>query len=148
MAGISSISFCGLVITFSIRKSRCAMMSAFSLSKFPLCFVAMLTQMAFIMIGTTMIARQMTMIFMDFFRSFIGMGLDEDMLVCLATLQSYCLLSIFARGVDNLFGNKNLLYKNNWRIEVAKHYNLQSHRHFHCIKPRFSHRDFMVFLFA
>ncbi len=25
-----------------------------------------------------------------------------------------------ARGVDNLFGNKNLLYKNNWRVEVAK----------------------------
>ncbi len=57
------------------------MTSAFSLSKSPLCLVAMLTQMAFIMTGTTMIARQMIMTFMDFFRGFIY-GLDEDMLVC------------------------------------------------------------------
>lgn len=48
------------------------------------------------------------------------MGLDEDMLICLSTLQSYCLLSVFARGVDNLFGNNNLSYINNWRVEVAK----------------------------
>ena len=50
------------------------------------------------------------MTFMDFFRSFIGMGLDEDMLVCLLTLQSYCLLSVFARGVDNLFVNNPKTY--------------------------------------
>jgi hypothetical protein len=42
------------------------------------------------MIGTTMMARQMIMTFMDFFRGFIGMGLDEEMLVCLSTMQSYC----------------------------------------------------------
>ena len=60
------------------------------------------------------------MIFMGFFCGLIGMGLDKDMLDCLSTMQSYCLLSIFARGVDNLFGDKTLLYKNNWRVEVAK----------------------------
>lgn len=76
-------------------------MSASSLSKSPLCLVAMLTQMAFIMIGTTMIARQMIMTFMGFFCSLIRACLDEDVLVCLATLQSNCLLSVFARGVDN-----------------------------------------------
>ena len=38
------------------------------------------------------------------------MGLDEDMLVCLATLQSYYLLSVFARGVDNLFVNNPQTY--------------------------------------
>ena len=84
-------------------------MSAFSLSKSPLCLVAMPTQMAFIMIGTTMMARQMIMTFMGFFRGFIS-GLDDDMLVCLATLQSYCLLSVFARGVDNLFRDKTQSY--------------------------------------
>ena len=104
MAGISSISFCGLVITFSIRKSRRAMMSAFSLSKSLLCLVAMPTQMAFTTIMATMIARQTSRTFMGFFRGFIYV-LDEDMLVCLATLQSYCLISVCARGVDNLFGN-------------------------------------------
>ena len=57
---------------------------------------------------------------MGFFRGFIGMGLDEDMLICLSTLQSYCLLSVFARDVDNLFGEKTLLYINNWRLKVAK----------------------------
>ena len=96
-------------------------MSAFSLSKSPLCLVAMPTQMAFIMIGTTMIVRQMIMAFMDFFCGFIGKGLDEVMLVCLATLQSYCLLSVFARGVDNLIGNNNLLYINNCWVKMAKY---------------------------
>jgi hypothetical protein len=39
------------------------------------------------------------------------MGLDEEMLVCLATLQSYWLLSVFARCVDNLFGDKTYCTK-------------------------------------
>ena len=64
-----------------------------------------------------MIARQTSRTFMDFFWSFIRACLDEEMLVCLSTLQSYCLLSVFARGVDNLFGDKTYCTKTigGWR---------------------------------
>ena len=52
------------------------------------------------------------------------MGWDEEMLVCLSTLQSYCLLSVFARGVDNLFGDKTYCTKTigGWMRQNSKTY--------------------------